>query len=198
MLSVDVDIRSVKVLHQQLSAINKSLANKTLRKALTAMGKVFRDGLKMELPKRTGLLRRSLAYRVWKNKSNRQMMAKIGAKNVRGAALFRTKTKRGKVRIKVATTDKQRNRLKLVDEAEHIGAANPAVYLHLVDGGAKPHAIKTPWPYGNRNASVKHPGVKGGRYIEKTARRHKEAALAEAVRVMEQEIEAAKATGVGE
>lgn len=189
MLSIKIDTSSLKELQSQLGSIKKSLANRGMKKALGEMGKIFRDGLKREVPARSGLLKKSITFKVWKAKKNGQYMAKVGAKNIKGAALWQrvhfSSVKQKK--YEVSTTAKRAAAIQAKGH-QSLGAINPAHYLHLIDGGVKPHLIKTPYAHGNRNAYVKHPGFKGKGMLARVANQRGAQATAAAVASLEQSI----------
>jgi len=199
MLSVKVDATDLKKLSSQLGSIKKSLANKGMRKALTGMCKIFRDGLKREVPIRSGLLKKSISFKVWKPKKKGEYMAKVGAKNVKGAALFKNQ-KTGK--FKVTTTAKQLGKALASPNMKKVtwraggkaNSVNPAHYLHLVEGGAKAHNIETNFPYGRRN-TVKHPGSKARHSMAKVVQHNASRANAAAVASLEQSIKEATLNG---
>lgn len=108
----EVDASEVRRIVRSLAAINKRLARKALRKAVTVAGRVVRDDAKNRVAVRTGLLRKSLGVRV------------------------RTYLARGVV---VAVVGPRRGFRR---DVPGVGTVDPVNYAHLVEYGTNKSAAK--------------------------------------------------------
>jgi hypothetical protein len=168
----DVQIEGFEQVRERLRSLADNRTRlKVLRGGVGAMLRVFRGGMRRELPYRTGTLRASVktSSRGWQQRMEVSGRVYVGNRKAGGSA------KGAK------------------------GAARGAFYAHMLEGGTKPHAIHAKpgamLKFGNLyRRSVKHPGIRP-MYTWRYVRHQEEPAAQRAFRAyVDQRIDAIWAT----
>ena len=149
-INANIELDGVAHLQRFLKELPKRTSKKALKQAVNAGGTVVAKAARKEVPKKHGLLKKSITKKV-KTYTSGNAVALIGS---------------------------NKDTSETIDGRRHV----PALYLHLVMGGTKPHAI-TSKPYvpllGLRVSN--HPGTKPNPFLQRAF----EATKAEAAATME-------------
>jgi hypothetical protein len=146
---------------KRLEALPRRARKSIVRKAVRAGGAPFVKAVKANVPRRTGILKRSITQKVVTYQQGVVTLSIIGQQ-------------KGKSRLQTKKAKKGRG---------GISGRGDVVPIHFIEEDIKPHvipgpvAIRTPGGQVVMASNIKHPGVKGRHPVRKAARQAERAAI---------------------